>query len=897
MQPSRVAILLALAVLGPSCRLRRSRQHRPPAVASSGRWSASLAASEALRVIDGHYLVDGVRRTDTASSAPPFPARPLVSAARVPDGWRFAAADGTLYAAREFLAPLRVLAAVPESARPASEGLARGAVRGVFHEGALAYLDHTGRAWTLDGSTPRALPLERVLSVVFTSPLRALAVTAPGVLHRSDDGGRRFTEVPLPDGDLATVVGLARGAAVIESYRGRYSISDDGALSPRDDAPSLESFVRAGELPPTADASAPLLLPADPSRVAALPDGSLALVEGDVVRVIDPRSRRELRRLATPGQGCVIAGAHGSFRLVCTHEGWAGAVFAPTAAGTWTVLRDELRAEPMGDIVFDDRSEAWVVAAPCAQQPVRDPAAFCVHHADGASRTVHAPFPAQPVDMRGGAALLVETRDSGPHARAVILRGEAMTAVTLPVGTAEARGLRWAGGALAVWGHSAEGRLVLHRGAIGPSDAVRWSAHEAPAGARRGIHGAGAVGYALGRGAEALWQYRPDAGFARMPGPVRGDPSALSLDPEALSYCAGPVCRLAGVLEWTAGVSGSPWFVTRPDAAPAAPRPWVAPMQRPEERARFECESGETLGVGPELDRGIAVSGYALHWQPESDGVTVRWNGESLSQVTRGRLPPTAERVTFSGYAPVGATTPLALLDRCAGVRCETFLATAPGLQPFPLEHFALPYRRDMLLTEGGAFLALSRGVSHGATVAQAVVYDVARGQVVARRTVVSDAPPEFIQPGSLDGRDGLWLPTSPRRWRFLPLSGEASAEETVEDDGTLAPCPRGVASRGVLRRIDRNSDLRGAGWAPVVGEWQVEEILEVTARGLCVRSIAGGESRDESTFEHRGGVDPVRSFSLTSDGAGRLSGVAWQGRRRFAMSCARVEARRTLPR
>nr|MBK7068304.1 hypothetical protein [Deltaproteobacteria bacterium] len=81
------------------------------------------------------------------------------------------------------------------------------------------------------------------------------------------------------------------------------------------------------------------------------------------------------------------------------------------------------------------------------------------------------------------------------------------------------------------------------------------------------------------------------------------------------------------------------------------------------------------------------------------------------------------------------------------------------------------------------------------------------------------------------------------------------------------------------------------------MGEWQVEEILDVTARGLCVRSIAGGESRDESTFEHRGGVDPVRSFSLASDGAGHLSGVAWQGRRRFAMSCARVEARRTLPR
>ena len=897
MHPTRAAVVLALAVLGPSCRSRASRRHAPATAALSGRWSASLAVSEALRVIDGHYLVDGVRRTDTASAPPPFPARPLVSAARVSDGWRFAAADGTLYAAPDFLGPLRVLASVPSSARPPSEGLARGVVRGVFHEGALAYLDHTGRAWTLDGSTPRALPLERVLSVVFTSPRRVIAVTAPGVLHRSDDGGRSFSVAALPDGDLPAAVGLARGAAVVESYRGRYSLSDDGVLSPSADGPSLESFVRAGELPPAADAAAPLLLPTDPSRVAALPDGSLAMVEGDAVRVIDPRSRREIRRMATPGQGCVIAGAHGSFRLVCTHEGWAAAVFAPTAAGGWTVLRDELRAEPMGDIVFDDRSEAWVVAAPCAQQPVRDPAAFCVHHASGASRTVHAPFPAQPVDLRDGAALLVETRDSGPYARAVILRGEAMTPVTLPVGIAAARGLRWGGSALAVWGREADGRLVLHRGTIGPADSVRWTAHEAPAGALRGIHGVGGMAYALGRGAEGLWQFRPGVGFATMPGAVRGDPSALPLDAEALSYCAGPVCRLAGVLEWTSGASGPPWFITRPDAAPPMPTPWSAPQQRVAERAHYECESGETLGPGPELDRGIAVSGYALHWQPERDGVTVQWNGATLSQTTRGRLPPTAERVTFTGYAPVGATTPMALIDRCADVRCETFLATASGIQPFPLEHFDHPYRRDMLLAANGTFLGLSRGVSHGATVAQAIVFDAARGQVVARRTAVSDAPPEFIQPGSLDGRDGLWLPTSPRRWRFLPLSGEAVTEETVEDDGTLAPCPRGVVSRGVLRRIDRGAELQGPGWAPVVGEWQVEEILDVTERGLCVRAIAGGESRDESAFEHRGGNDPVRSFSLASDGAGRLSGEAWQGRRRFAMSCARVEARRTLGR
>ena len=775
MHSSRVALALALAALAPACRSRRARPRARTASLVAGRWNASLPAVEALRVLEGHYLVGGVRRTDTASAPPPFPARPLVSAARVADGWRFAAADGTLYAAREFLAPLRVLAAVPESARPGAEGLARGVVRGVFHDGALAYLDQTGRAWTLDGSTPRALPLTRVLSVVFASARVALAVTAPGALHRSDDGGRTFSVVPLPAGDLAAAVGLVRGVPVVESYHGRYSVSDAGDLRADPGGASLESFVRAGDLPPTPDAVAPLLLPTDPTRVAALPDETLALVEGDTVRVIDPRTRRELRRIATPGQGCVIAGAHGSFRLVCTHEGWAG-------------------------------------------------------------------------------------------------------------------------GALAVWGRAADGALVLHRGAIGPADTVRWTSHAAPTGARRGISGSGGVAYALGAGADELWEYRPAVGFARMPGPVRGDASALALDPEGLSYCAGPVCRLAGVLEWTAGASEPPWFITRADAAPPPPPTWVSPPQRAAERAHYECASGETLGAGPELDRGIAVSGYALHWTPERDGVTVQWNGATFSGVARGRLPPTAEAVTFTGYAPVGATTPVALLDRCAGARCETFLASGTGLQPFPLEHFAHPYRRDLLQAEGTAVLALARGVAHGVTVAQAILFDLRAGEVVAQRSVVSEAPPEFIQAGSLDGRDGLWLPTSPRRWRFVPLAGEEAREETVEDDGTLAPCAPGVTARGVLRRLDRGAEIQGAGWAPMAGEWQVEEILAVTAQGLCVRAIAGGESRDESAFTHQSGEsDPVRSFALTADGAGHLTGVAWQGRRRFAMSCARVEARRTL--
>ncbi len=891
----RVAIALALLSAAPGCR-HRGRRHALSVAPPSGRWTAQLPGADALRVLDGHYLAGVVRRTDSELARAPYPVRPLVSAARVADGWRFASADGTLYAAPDFLGPLRVIAAVPDSARPPGEALSQGIVRGVFQQGAIAYVGHSGRAWALDGTTPRLLPLEHALAVVFTSARRVLALTEPGRLHRSDDGGRHFTELTLPGDDVPTALGVVHGAALVESVHGRWVLDDAGVPTARTDALTLGAFVHATEPTSPAAASPPMLLPADPSRVAALADGTLAVIDGDAVALVDPRTRRALRRVANPGEGCVIAGAHGSWRLVCTHEGWARAVFAPTETGGWRVLRDARLGDPMGDVVFDDRSDAFVVAAPCERGATPDATAFCVHGADGREVTVRAPFAAQPLDLHNGAALLVETHDGGGAGRVAVLRGTSLSLLTLPVGASEARGLRWAGDALAVWGRRGDGRPVLHRGVLDGSGAVRWSAHDAPTGALRGVHGAGGVAYAVGRGAEALWRYEPGAGFARMPSPVRGSAASVALDAEGLSYCAGAVCRLAGVLEWTDEVHGEPWFVTRTRDVPARPAEWSTPPRRAPERAHFACAWGDELGPAPLLERGVAVSGYTLQWTDHRGEVTVSWSGEGISQETHARLPPTAESVTLRGAAAIGMTLPVALIDRCAGSRCETFLATATGVQPFPLEHFAGPFTTELLQADGGRATALSRGSAGGSTVVQAVAFDAATGQVAARRTVVSEAPPELIHAGSLDGGDGLWVPSGPRRWRFVALSGDAT-ERTVEDDGALLPCGAAGAARGVMRRTHRWSEVRGVDWAPNEVDWQVEERLEVTDGGLCVRAIVGGESRDLTDVERRGSEgSPVRSFALRAE-AGALRGEAWRGRRRIGLSCERVSARRTIGR
>lgn len=891
----RAALAASLLALAAGCRHRHRRGAAAPAPAV-GRWTATLPEVEALRVVEGHYLAGAVRRTDDAVAPPPYPAQPLVAAARVQGTWRFAAADGTLYAAEQFLGPLRVVASAPEGARPPGEALSRGVVRAVFQEGGLAYVGPSGRAWALDGSTLRPLALDHALAALFVSPRRVIALVEPGRLLRSEDGGRRFEEVPLGGADVPTAIALVRGATVVDSLHGRWALDEAGPPSPLRDGPdSLEASLRAGDLPPVAGAPVTALLPADPLRVAALADGTLAVLDGDAVALVDPRAQRTVRRVALPGQACGIAPGHGSYRLVCTHDGWARAVYAPDAAGGWRVLRDALRGDPMGDVVFDDGSEAFVVAAPCERGATPDATAFCAHGADGREVTVRAPFAGQPVDQHGGVALLVETGLASP-ARAALLRGSSLSTVTLPVNAHDARELRRSAGALAVWGRRDDGRPVLHRGAVDPSGAVRWTSHEAPAGAARGVLGGAGEAYALGHTAAELWRYRPGDGFARMPSPVRGSAASLHFDPEGLSYCAGPVCRLAGTLEWTAGAEGGPWFVTGARAV-AAPPSWVTPPRRASERAHFACAWGAELGPAPLLERGAAVSGYTLQWEPHRDEVEVRWSGATLSQTTRARLPPTEERVTLAGVAPIGATSPVALLDRCAGSRCETFLATAAGVQPFPLEHFARGQRSALLLAEGGRVMALSRGASRGSTLAQATVFELPSASVVSQRAVASDAPAEAIHAGALDGADGLWLPTGARRWRFVPLAG-AAPDFAVEDDGALAPCAAGAALRGVMRRLDGWSELRGGEWAPAEGGWQVEEVLGVTASGLCVRSIAGGESRDLTDVERHGDDgSPVRSFALTTDGAGSLRGEAWRGRRRVGLSCERVAARRTIAR
>ncbi len=875
----RPALVFALCSLV-ACRRAAPDASRPDASPAhpTARWVGDAPSAAPLRVDDSRWIVGALRRTATALAAPPYPARPLVAAARVGPRWRFASDDGTVFESEDFLGALTRVGTFPARARGAD---ADGLHRAVAHLGALAWLDASGRAWTHDGRSPTALPLARVLDVLAASATRVYAITEPGALHRSDDGGAHFTAVPLADGEAALALSLDGDRAVLATSS-RTVLLDDGGLP---GATHASTVFAAAAAPPALPSPTPRTLPDDPSRVASLGGARLAVVEGSTLRVVDANAPRDAPSRALPGDACALYAGHGTARAVCTHDGWARAVWADDARGGWRLLRDELRAEPLGTLAFDDASDAWVVAAPCTQQPQIDAAALCAYFADGTRHAVHAPFDAVVVDAHDGATLVVAARGAPSLTQAVVLRGEAMTALSLPVSADEARGARFHGDAVSVWGRSAEGRPVLHRAVVGRERIGRWSHEAAPVGAVRGAVSHQRV-LVWGDDAAHVWQRNGDGRFVPVAPAVLGDAHALSFSSDDVAYCAGPTCRV-GALEVTPDVPGVPWFLTRDDSPGPVVTPWVAPPARPDARPVFLCDAGDTLGPGPELDHGIAVSGYALHWALSGTTLSVRWDGTTVRGATRAPWPGEG---AVSGAAPVGATSPIALFSRGSGASVARRYATSRGVVDVALAAPDTPWRTDLVMASQGRVMALARGTSHGRAITFAALLDASTGRALASRAVASAGPASRVLPGEVDGRDGLWLPVDATRWRFLALDGDAP-EVTVDDPGTARPCPAAGDGRLVLRRLDGYSELRGEGWAPIADEWQVEERLERVNGALCVRSIAGGESRDESAFERHGPeTDLVRSFSLTSDGAEHLAGDAWQGRRRFAMRCTRVE-------
>lgn len=421
--------LLALALLA-GCR-HRARRHRarPSAPAASNALLVAPPDGPAISLGRNRFIAGGLRVEGSLRAASPYPLTPLVACAETPEGWRFTAQDGTLYAAASFTGRLRVVGVLP-AAQPSA--------------------------------------------------------TPAGFGADARDG--------------------------------------DAALDP---------------LLPAHD-RAPLPLPVEPERAAGRTDGMIDVLRGDEILRYDPASARVLRRVEAPGSACVLHRARAGTRAECTHEGWARAVFAEERG--WAVIRDELHAEPMGALAFDDATTAWAVGAPCTQRATPDGSAACVYRADGTRVDVALPFDGSPVAMHGGVALFVEMLREASVTDAALWRDGALVAVRLPVSPAAARAARWDGDALTMVED-----LALVRARIDRAGRVTVTRVAAPLGARAIVRGDG-VTFAVGRaGAWRLVGGR----FVALRAPVEGSAAGRDLG-AGEGWCAGAWCRLSDALWWSA---------------------------------------------------------------------------------------------------------------------------------------------------------------------------------------------------------------------------------------------------------------------------------------------------------------------------------------------------------
>ncbi|MEZ4410965.1 MAG: hypothetical protein R3A52_31475 [Polyangiales bacterium] len=509
-----LALALAL-VVDAGCRARRARAVR---VTTSPRWVVAAVDGAAVRVRAGLVLRGALRADNGRVAAPPYPASAITATALLADGtWRFASSDGTVYRATTFTGPLRVVGALPFRLDPVAVDDGR-PLRGVHSRGAMAVIDDAlgAHAVAPDGSH-RPLALGRALSVVFATATDVYAVSEPGVLRVSRDGGERFAVERAPAG-VPLAVWNADDDTLLHTTAGTFR-RVRGAFVPDASAPSPAAWLRVPSSVEVAVRAAADALPLrpDPLHAISLPGGRVALARDRALEVVDARTGRPLARDVLPGDHCVLHRAHRGLRAVCRHDAWATLVAARDADRPgWTVLRDESRAEPFGAVAFDDVSDAWAVQAPCAQHPTLDPRDLCLYDARGVARDLRLPSPSLLLAVHRGQALALEASVEGRAPRLFLLRDGAASELPAPPDLRAPVVAAWTDRALTLAHATATAPLALSFTSASPG---AWRRVALPAEVTRAAFTDDGAALLHGDDARALYRATPAGEVVALPPP------------------------------------------------------------------------------------------------------------------------------------------------------------------------------------------------------------------------------------------------------------------------------------------------------------------------------------------------------------------------------------------
>lgn len=859
---NRTALLaLALSISSVSCHRRRA--HRRARTAPPAGWHVAPITAPSMRVRDGYTLHGAVRAENGRAAPAPHPLAPIVATARLEDGsWRFAAADGSLYRAASYTAPLAPMGALP-FALEAPLARESAALQGAHSEGALIVRGRDLSAHRVDGEGQlRRLPLQGVIAALSVDPQTLLALTEPGTLSLSLDGGATFEPLRPPAG-VALSLWINEDGARVRTTAGtlrylRGTLVDDGTGLTA--ARSLAVPEGVSERLQRSMFQSPW--PLAPGESASHDGRVVFTLRGDRFVTLRARDGVERASEAAPGERCALSPTRDGVGAVCT-RGWAKVVLSRRASERgWHILRDERDAQPIGEVRFDTRSAMWVSAAPCTQR--REPLdALCITDEHGVSREVTLQG-----ELVGVHDRRVFVRTAG-FLRVLDARGEELSRAPYLIAAPEgfdARALR-EGVALVPRGPHAQQGWIYSRD--------RWSAVRLPGRYARVTDDGAWITWT--HDASTLQQSLDGRRFEAMPSPVRGDARALALEDEALQCVAG-WCALGTRLVLAPGLLAGA-ALGRSDLLVA----------QPDRRAQrtLRCEHG-AVSAAQEIDHGAASTGYAVRAEVSApDSLTMVWEGDRV----RGRATvavPSREGAVMELRGVPFATSPMALVTRCDARGCDHLLIAGGRVTDLRLGR-AVPGGVEAHQWENGVMIRVDDVRPEGSLVT--LLHVDAQGALRRRRSYALAGRIEDAAAGRWRSRDGLWIASLTGQMRFHPLDGIDDVAVILRaPDERTGPCARGAVFEGEARWVHSVPVVRGEGWFLERGRWQHEEILGLSEGATCVRQLGAGEPHEES--EARGTREErvaVRSFVLRAEGDGYV-GEAWSERRRIALRCNAME-------
>ncbi|MBI4955576.1 MAG: hypothetical protein HY908_26390 [Myxococcales bacterium] len=666
-------------------------------------------------------------------------ATPIVGATPVASGWLFAAADGAVGRAPDFLGPLERVGGPAEAVAVALLGSGRAGLVTV-----------SGALYTSDGSAdfaPAPLPQgARATGGAFADARHGVVLAEGGTAYATSDGGASFA--PLPLGlEAAWRVDLAGRALVVTTTAGAHLVTEAGALAPVPPGlvaetgvswlppaplhrgPGRAFFPRARELEVVASRFA--RFPASAALAAAAPDG--VLPDGRVVHsepgalfVLDPvtgtHAALPLGEGMPADRSCSILRWGAGLVAACDADRGSGAVFRVDGPSPPARVPG-LAPGPFVAFSDDGVHAAWLGACDGVEQ--EGAARKLCAYAGGPARELALDLEAEElVAVRGARALVTGTADGGAaSARVVDLEGGTVVPLRVEVPAEGGAALELERASFAT---ADVVTAVVRAGASTPARSLAIGRPEEPLALRALPPGARAVGLvdaergvAAGRTAAELWT-TSDGGrsWSAAPAAVDGASDAVPLARDGRApevACDGRGCSVGDVVHvaFAAEPAAGPLPLAR--AAGGAP----TPTPPDEGEVDFDGEPVSRSAAVPACDLARASDGPEPEPLPPSTyppsaarearvlelgrgGVRARldivprpdWRAElvwrplgAVEPLATGPWPVGVEHpeedvvgASVASYALVGAEAEQALVARCSGQRgdrsCELLRGT-----------------------------------------------------------------------------------------------------------------------------------------------------------------------------------------------------------------------------